>query len=379
MKIAFIGPAYPLRGGIAEFLMKTAEKSIENGHQVKIFSFQKQYPKLIFPGKDQFDKSAKDYPLEIERTLIPYNPLSWNKGIQQIIDYQPDLVILKYWIPFFSPMYTYIINQLRKFTQAKIMYIIHNIEFHEKWLFADQLSRMALRRSDYLVSLSNSVYESIQALMPEFPKQNIIKAFHPNYEVSVLNEEEKHNSYFDLSVNPKKTILFFGYIKHYKGLDILIKAFRKVIDHRTDIQLLIAGEVYGQDKKYFNLITNENLQEHIVFHNHFIKSEDIPKYFAICDVVVQPYRTATQSGVSLLALSYNKPVISTQTGALDEIIIANKNGILVAPEDPNSLAQAIIDFYEKYDRESMIQFIKEEISTYSWNNFIKKVLEPFTI
>lgn len=377
MKIAFIGPAYPLRGGIAEFLMKTVEKAVHSGHQVKIYSFQKQYPKLIFPGKDQYDHSKKNYPYEIFRSFIPYNPLTWKKGIREIIEFQPDLVIFKYWIPFFSPMYARIINELRKHTQAKMMYIIHNIRFHEKWMFAKNLTQMALRRSDYLVSLSKSVYESIFEILPGFPHQNVIQAFHPNYEVTPLNEEQKHNAYFDLKISPRKTILFFGYIKHYKGLDILIKAFQKVNENHKDIQLLIAGEVYGNDEQYHKLIRDNGLEDYVVFHNYFIKNEDIPKYFAIADVVVQPYRSATQSGVSLLALSYSKPVISTQTGALDEIIIPNKNGILVPPENINALAQAIIDFFEKYDRESMIRFIQHEIDQYSWNSFINKILNPF--
>ncbi|HOQ80977.1 MAG TPA: glycosyltransferase, partial [Candidatus Cloacimonadota bacterium] len=254
---------------------------------------------------------------------------------------------------------------------------IHNIHFHERWPFGKFFSQMALKRSDYLVSLSENVYNSIFEIMPEYPKQNVIKAFHPNYEVTALNEKEKHDAYFDLKISPKKTILFFGYIKPYKGLDVLIKAFKEVNKHNKDVQLVIAGEVYGNEQPYYNLIKDNSLEDFIIFHNYFIKNEDIPKYFAIADVVVQPYRSATQSGVSLLALSYGKPVISTKTGALDEIIIPNKNGILVPPEDETALSNAIIDFFEKYDRESMVQFIQYAIDNYSWDSFIDIILKPF--
>ncbi len=377
MKIAFIGPAFPFRGGIAEFLMNTVKKVSEKDHELRVFSFLKQYPKLLFPGKGQLNPTEDDNTYDTVRTLVPYNFLTWKKGINEILDYHPDLVIIKYWVPFFAPMYAKIINEIHAISKAKVMYIIHNIHFHERWPFGRFFSQMALKRSDYLVSLSENVYNSIFEIMPEYPKQNVIKAFHPNYEVTALNEKEKHDAYFDLKISPKKTILFFGYIKPYKGLDVLIKAFKEVNKHNKDVQLVIAGEVYGNEQPYYNLIKDNSLEDFIIFHNYFIKNEDIPKYFAIADVVVQPYRSATQSGVSLLALSYGKPVISTKTGALDEIIIPNKNGILVPPEDETALSNAIIDFFEKYDRESMVQFIQYAIDNYSWDSFIDIILKPF--
>ncbi|MCB5251217.1 MAG: glycosyltransferase [Candidatus Cloacimonadales bacterium] len=377
MKIAFIGPAFPLRGGIAEFMMNTINKAAKRDHDIKIFSFLKQYPRLLFPGKNQFNESKHQDNYPTKRTFVPYNPFTWKKGINEVLEYEPDLVVIKYWIPFFAPLYTYIINKIHSKSKAKVMYIIHNIHFHERWPFGKILSQTALKRADYLLSLSESVYQSILDIMPAFPKQNIIKAFHPNYEVTALNEQEKHNAYFDLKISPKKTILFFGYIKPYKGLDVLIRAFKEVNEQTKDIQLVIAGEVYGSDQHYTKLIKENNLEEFVVFHNFFVKDEDIPKYFAIADVVVQPYRSATQSGVSLLALSYGKPVISTKTGALDEIIIPNKNGILVAPEDEDALSRAIIDFFNKYDRESMVQFIQYAIENYSWDSFIDIMLKPF--
>jgi glycosyltransferase involved in cell wall biosynthesis len=379
MKIAYIGPAYPWRGGISEFLMNSALKSFQSGHSVKVFSFSKQYPKLIFPGKDQIDYSKKEFPFPVEQGMIPYNPLTWNKAVKSVLDFKPDLIIFKYWIPFFAPMYAYMIRKMRKNTKAKMMYILHNIEFHEKWPMAEFLTALALKHADFLVTLSSSVYNSVFKILPDFPAQKVIQAFHPNYEIKPLSPEETDLAFSQLDIPKKKTALFFGYIKHYKGLDILINAFRKVVDHNPDIQLLIAGEVYGNDQVYHNLIKENNLSDHIIFHNHFIHNDDIPKYFAVADVVVQPYRSATQSGISLLAFSYHKPVISTQTGALDEIVKANQNGILVPVENPDALAQAIIDYFEKYDTEFMIQFIKNEIEAFSWDSFQYKILAPVSI
>lgn len=377
MKIAYIGPAYPWRGGISEFLMKSAEKAHYSGHEVKVFSFIKQYPKLIFPGKDQIEYTKKEFPFPVIQCFIPYNPFSWPAGLNAIKEFNPDLIIIKYWIPFFAPMNAWLLYKIRKFSHAKIMYILHNIEFHEKWPCAEFLTKLAINPADYLVSLSQSVYDSIFKIMPHFPAQNVIQAFHPNYEIQPLSSEESFQAFDELDIPRKKTLLFFGYIKHYKGLDILINAFKKVIEHNPELQLLIAGEVYGDDKVYFKQITDNNLQDHIIFHNRFIKDEDISKYFAVADVVVLPYRSATQSGISLLALSYHKPVISTQTGALDEVIKANKNGILVPVENEDALAQAIIDYFEKYDTESMIQFIKSEIEAFSWDAFQEKIFAPF--
>lgn len=375
MKIAFIGPGYPWRGGIAEFIMKMAEKVHQKNHEVKIFSLISQYPKFLFPGKDQIEYTPLSYPFEIEKVFTPYDLLTWNKGVNRVLEWKPDLVIMKYWIPFFAPMYGMILRKLRKRKKTKVLYVIDNIDFHEKWFFSSFLTRYALKRADYLVSMSKTVYDSIFRIIPEYSPNRVIQLFHPNYEITRIPEDQVDNSFDYLNVPKKKTVLFFGYIKHYKGLDILIRSFKKVVERIDDIQLLIAGEVYGNDSQYTDLIKENGLDSHVVFHNQFIKKEDVSRYFAVSDVVVQPYRSATQSGISLLAFSYYKPVISTMTGGLTEIIQSNKNGILVPVENDNALSEAIIDFYEKYDRQGMVNFIKNEIDQYSWDQFMDTIID----
>ncbi len=375
MRIAFIGPGYPWRGGISEFIMKMAEKAHQQKHDVKVFSLIKQYPKLLFPGKDQIEYSDMSFPFHIIKSFTPYNPLTWNCGIQEVINWNPDLVILKYWIPLFAPMYGYILRKLHQRKNIKILYVIDNIDFHEKWAFAKTLTRYALKRADYLVSMSKTVNDSIFQIIPEYSHNRVISLFHPNYEIERVPDDQIKECFSSLNLPKKKTILFFGYIKKYKGLDILIKSFKKVISQIDDIQLLIAGEVYGNDSLYTDLIKENGLESHIAFHNHFIKKEDVAKYFAVADVVVQPYRSATQSGISLLAFSYYKPVISTNTGGLTEIIQSNKNGILVPVENENALADAIIDFYQKYNIHSMINYIKNEIDKYSWDQFMLSITQ----
>ena len=214
MKIAFLGPAYPLRGGIAQFIAILAEKLQESGHEVKIFSFKKQYPKLLFPGKEQLENSKMVIDLPIESPLIPYNPCTFFKTIREIKDFEPELLILKYWIPFFAPAFGYIIKRLKKRLKLKVLYIIDNIDFHEKWVGGDLLTKYALKKADYFITMSDSVNKSLLKLFPALAKDNVFRLNHPNYDFYA--SKQKH------SFEKQNSLLFFGYIKQYNGLDLLL-------------------------------------------------------------------------------------------------------------------------------------------------------------
>lgn len=371
MKIALLGPAYPHRGGIAQFIAILAQELQKAGHTVKIFSFINQYPSILFPGKDQFDTGGLQIPIEIEPVLTPYNPLTWGTAICKINDWNPDLLILKYWIPFFAVAFGYVIRRLKKRCNLKVVYIIDNIEFHEKWMFAESLTKYALSKADYYITMSNAVYQTALKLLKR--ENTTYLLHHPNYDFYTQRIFTRAEALQRLTIEDKPTFLFFGYIKKYKGLDILLYAAKKIFKAIPDSQLLIAGEVYGEDLTYIDIINKENIANSVVFHNRFISNEDVAAYFSVADVTVLPYRSATQSGITQLAFSFDCPVIATDVGGLKEVIRDGENGYIVPAEDSEALANAVIKFYSEHKEEAFSKVIGKEKEKYSWKPMIEVI------
>jgi len=370
LKIAFLGPAYPLRGGIVQFIAILAEKLKEQNHRVKIFSFKKQYPKILFPGKDQFDRGKKKVEIEIQPILVPYNPFTWISAISRIKRWKPDILILKYWIPFFAPAFGVIIRMLKTISSAEIVYIIDNIDFHEKWPFAEILTKFALGRADKLITLSESVFEDARKI---FPKKEIIAGFHPSYFIFDQHRFDKKSAKRELGLTGKKVILFFGYIKPYKGLDILLQSFPKILNKFPEAHLLIVGEVYGNDEYYLQLIAELQIKEKVTFIRKFVTDEEVEVYFKSADVLALPYKQATQSGVAQIGYTMNLGAVATPVGGLPEMVLHKKTGIIAKSVSPEDFAEAIQDFF-KLDFENLRQNIVRENQKYSWENFIKLIL-----
>jgi D-inositol-3-phosphate glycosyltransferase len=369
MRIAFLGPAYPHRGGISQFIASWADHFMKAGHEVRIFSFIHQYPDWLFPGKDQKDHSETVLNLPIQPILTPYNPLTFKKTATTIREFAPDVLILKYWIPFFAPAFGLILRNLKKNTNIKIVYNIDNIDFHEKWLFADSLTRFALKPADYFMTMSDSVYQSLKRIMPNVQEQNIIQSYHPTYDFY----KQKRTLPPEKPKGEVPRILFFGFIKHYKGLDTLLNAMPIVIAKLPDIRLIIVGEVYGNDDKYKHLIHQLNIERNIEFHAVYVPNEQVQDYFTNADVCVLPYRSATQSGITQLAFAFNMPVIATRVGGLTEVIEEDKNGFLVDPENPRQLAHAIMRYYDEKCRPRFVKYISEHQHAYEWGPLVEAI------
>ena len=365
MKIAFLGPAYPLRGGIAQFMAILAKKLQDRGHEIKVFSFKKQYPKLIFPGKEQIEKSKMVIDLPIESYLTPYNPFTYPKTIKEILAFEPDLLILKYWIPFFAPAFGYIISKLKKKSKIKVLYNIDNIDFHEKWVGGDLLTKYAFRKADFFITMSDSVDQSLFKLFPKLGKEKVVKLDHPTYDFYA--SERKHN--FDFQYN----LLFFGYIKPYKGLDTLLEAMPLVLKQLPQLKLTIAGEVYGDDSVYLDIIKKYHLEDYIILNNRYISNEEVKDFFLDADVCVLPYKHATQSGIIQLSYAFGVPVIATAVGGIPEVIQEGKTGSLVPLNDVKALAEAIINFYQHFDLKESYQHIIKENNNYSWEPFLEVI------
>ena len=360
-----MGPAAPFRGGIAQFTDNMA-KHLSLYHEVSIFTFIQQYPSFLFPGKNQRENAPLPAPSNLLQIpiLTPYNLFTWKKTVRAILEKKPDVLLIKFWIPFFCPAYIYIIHKLKKLSNIKIHILCHNIEFHEKWLFSDFFVSKMLKKADKVIVLSENVFSQARKFVPS---HKIKKLFHPMYNIepSTFTPQE---SFRFLDIPDKPSVLFIGNIKPYKGLDILLRAIPIVQNIIPDLQFIIAGEIYGNNSIYKKYIPQDDTN--IIFRNQFIPINELQHYLNIASVVVAPYRTASQSGIVQIAFSYLKPVIAANIPGLKEMIIENKTGYLFKSEDINELANKIIDFFRHKGSINYKEFILENNQNYTWERFI---------
>lgn len=366
MKIAFLSPFYPYRGGIAQF-SDSLYIALAKNNDVKAFSFTRQYPKLLFPGKTQFvSESDINRNIEIQRVLDSINPLTYYKTAKDIIKYKPDLVLISYWMPFFAPAFGKIAGILKK-NGIKVAGILHNVIAHEKRLGDISLTKYFFNKCDGFIILNKASEKDLLEIKPE--AKYIIHP-HPLYD----HYGEKINpavARAKLNIpEDKKVILFFGFIRDYKGLDLLIESMKDLDDNYL---LLIAGEVYSDFKKYDELIGKLKLKNKINLQIRYIPENEIPLFFSSVDVCVLPYRTATQSGIVGIAYHFDLPVIVTNTGGLAEMVEDNKTGLIVNETNPDSISEAIIKYFDNNLKEQYIPGIQVYKSKNSWENLADKI------
>ncbi len=361
MRFVIVGPAYPFRGGISHFAGSLHREFIAQGNESKLVTFQKQYPRLFFPGKNQFETDSTFSDCAGERVLIPYDPFTYHKTLQRIVSSQPDIVIFSYFIPYFAISYLYLIKRLNKL-KIKTVLLAHNIDFHEKWFMGDKLSRKLLHLSSKVLTLSENVYQDAVKMIGQSEK--LIKGFHPVYDFfkpEVNDTVRKSNC---------KVILFFGYIKPYKGLDILIKSFSLIKKDIPEATLLIVGEIYGDKKYYYDLIDNSPHKIDIKLVNKYIDSNEVTRYFMQSDVVALPYRQATQSGVIQTAYSMGKGVVVTPIGGLPEMVTQDVTGVIASSISEKDFAEAVIRFF-KIDEKTVANSVKSYVAGNSWQQLYK--------
>ena len=368
-KITILSPVFPYRGGIANFT-EAFFTHLQNKADVSIINFKRQYPSLLFPGKTQFKTNSKKN-IPSERIVDSINPLTWISAGRKIKRDAPDFLVLAYWHPFFAPTYGTISKIVKKNNKTKIIALCHNVLPHER-NFADiPLAKMFFKKVDFAITLSQKSSDDLKLLNDKIRVKTL---FHPVY--SNFGEPvEKHAAREKLGLaKNKKTILFFGFIRKYKGLDILLRSVA-ILKNKIDFQLLVAGEFYDKKDEYLNLIKDYKLEEIVIMHDKFIPSDEVKYYFSAADVAVLPYRSATQSGIVQLANNFHKPVIATDVGGLSEIIIDGVNGYIVPPENPQALADAIGKFYENNEEEKFSANVKFAVEKYSWNKFVAEFLD----
>ena len=369
MKIIIIGTAYPYRGGLAAFNERLAKEFIKEGNEVEIITFTLQYPKFLFPGKTQFSTEKAPTDLKINREINSINPFNWRKVGKKIKNKLPDKVIFSYWTSFMAPCFGTIARFARS-PKTKMIGLIHNMISHEATFLDKWLPAYFVKYMDGFVAMSQTVTSDIR----QFDKLNkpIAISPHPIYDHygELLSKREaaaklglpEQNHY----------ILFFGLIRHYKGLDLLLEALADKRLNNLNVHLIIAGEFYENPEPYLEQIQHFDLEKKVELRAYFIPDNEVKYYFSIADLIVQPYRSATQSGISQIAYHFEKPMLVTNVGGLAEIVPHQKVGYVVEV-DPPKIADAIIDFYTHNHSEEFINNIKVEKLKYSWSGMTSTI------
>lgn len=369
MKIAFIGPAHPLRGGLATFNERLATILQEQGHDVTIYSFSLQYPSFLFPGKSQFTDEPAPQHLKIKPIINSVNPLSWWKTGRIIEKEKPDLIIVKFWLPFMGPCFGSIIRIAKGNKHTRVVSILDNVIPHEKRPGDVLFTKYFLKPIDAFVAMSKEVLKDLTT----FSNKPAVYTPHPlydNYGAPVAKEK----AIAQLQLNPnEKHILFFGFIRKYKGLDLLLEAMDDARIKALNIKLIVAGEYYGDEQYYTELIERLHLKAAVHLFTSFIPNSEVRYYFSAADLVVQPYRTATQSGITQIAYHFEKPMVVTNVGGLAENVPDGKVGFVVEP-NATSIADGIIKFYQPNSLPDLFESIQAEKKKYSWETFVDQML-----
>ena len=366
-KIILVGPAHPFRGGIAAFNERLAHEFQKEEHELVIYTFTLQYPALLFPGKTQFSESEKP-DLDIKVSVNSINPLNWFKMGKRIRKERPDILLFKYWTPFMAPCFGTIARIVKKNRHTKIITIVDNMIPHERHFYDTWLTKYFIKPVDAYIAMSQSVYDDIGRFDPKKTKKlsphplfdNFGEKLHRAEALQRLDLEDGY-TYF----------LFFGFIRSYKGLDLLIEAFADERLRRFPVKLIVAGEFYENEKPYLDAIQRYNLSNYVVLRTDFIPDEQVKNYFCAADLIVQPYKNATQSGVTQIGYHFEKPMLVTNVGGLAEIIPDGKAGYVVAP-DSHAIADALVDFLEK--KPDFSEGIREEKQKYGWEVCVKNIL-----
>lgn len=368
-----IGPAYPLRGGLATFDELFCRAFNEQGHHCEIISYSLQYPNFLFPGSTQFDTSGQaPKGLAIHTLINSVNPFSWLKTAAFIKKHKPDYVVFRYWIPFMGPALGTIARRVRK-KGIKVLAITDNVIPHEKRPGDRAFTKYFIGSCDGFITMSQAVLQDLEQFTNTSHKRFLL---HPLY-TSFGEKLPKQVARQKLGIGDgDKVILFFGLIRKYKGLDILLEAMADERIRQLGVKLLIAGEFYEDRAYYDEIIQRNKLENNILLHAGFVANEDVKTYFSATDLVTLTYRSATQSGVTQVAFHFEKPVLVTNVGGLSEII---PNGVCgyVVEFDKTQVADAIVDFYEHHREESYTQGMIREKQKYDWRIFVEKVEELY--
>jgi len=367
MKVIIIGPAHPLRGGgLATFNERLARAFQSNGDEVTIYTFSLQYPKFLFPGTTQYSEDPAPKDLDIKVRINSVNPLNWIFVGKEIAKANADLILIRYWMPFMAPAFGKILRGIRKNKKTRIVCLADNVIPHEKFPMQTSLTKYFFKPIDGFITMSESVMQDLRKFTDK-PAQLVAHPLYDNFGEPLYKIDARNY----LKIDPAaKIVLFFGFIRQYKGLDLLLEAMHILQEKNSDIQLLVAGEFYEDRSVYDHIIQKYNLQN-VLLRTHFIADSEVKYYMSAADFVIQPYRSATQSGVTPLAYHFGKPMLVTNVGGLPDLVPNGKVGVVVEPE-PAAIAKGIDELYEKGENYYLPHLI-ENRKNYSWEVLVQEI------
>ena len=371
--IVIIGPAHPLRGGLASYNERLARAFQQQGHQVEIYTFSLQYPGFLFPGTTQFSSEPPPKDITIHLAINSINPFNWIKVGKELRKKKNDLIIVRYWLPFMGPCLGTILRNVKKNKHTKVVCIADNIIPHEKRIGDDLFTKYFVKPVDGFITMSQKVLQDLKQYSTSVPSKYVAHPLYDNFGDKVDKAAARKN--INIS-NESSIVLFFGFVRQYKGLDLLLEAI-SILEKSTNknhaIRFLIAGEFYEDRKPYDDLIKKLNIEEALILRTDFIPDSEVKNYLCAADVVIQPYRNATQSGVTPLAYHFEVPMIVTNVGGLPALVPDQLVG-LVAEPNAESIAQKINEYFN-LGADKFLPGLIEEKKKYSWNVMIEEILK----
>ena len=374
MKITILGPAHPYRGGLASIMEIMARTFQRRGDEVDIKTFTLQYPSLLFPGESQTVATPPPADLRICRCVNTMNPLNWVRVGRRIRRERPDFVLMKYWTPFMAPCFGTIARIARGNGHTKVLCQIDNVEPHERHLTDKPFNRYYLHSVDGFVYMSEQVHSELRA----YSDAPALFSPHPLFE-NFGERVERSEACVRLGLDPaNRYVLFFGLIRDYKGLDLLLDAWAQLrrAGRTEGRRLIVAGGFYTARGPYLNRIADNGLQDEVLLHDRFIPDDDVKYYFSAADFVVQPYKTATQSGVTQIAYQFCVPMVVTKVGGLAEIVPDGRVGYVCEPT-PEGVAGAIERMYEGDTLQRFRENCVEERRRFSWEEMCSRITELY--
>ena len=369
-RVVIIGPAHPLRGGLATFNQRLAKEFIDQGDECSIYSFSLQYPSIFFPGKTQFSEEPAPQNIKIHTLINSINPFNWIKVGNKLKKENPDIIVVRFWLPFMGPALGTILRKVKKNKHTRIVCIADNVIPHEHRTGDRTFTRYFLKSCDAFITMSEKVLNDLRIFEKQKPVRLVQHPLYDNFGERITKIEARKK--LNLSVD-QKIILFFGFIRKYKGLDLLLNAMSDVRIRNAGIKLLVSGEFYEDSRPYFKLIDETGIKDLVILKTHFIPDHDVKNFLCASDVVVQPYRNATQSGVTPLAYHFEKPMIVTDVGGLPSLVPHEKAGLITRPES-GAIADAILRFYQ-LGEDYFIPHLRTEKLKYSWRNLVNAINE----
>ncbi|MFN8287995.1 MAG: glycosyltransferase [Chitinophagales bacterium] len=371
MKVVILGSAHPLRGGLASYNERLAREFMRQGHSVQIYTFSLQYPEFLFPGKSQYSDQPAPDDLYIHVKVNSVNPLNWLKVGKEIAALNADLLIVKFWLPFMAPCLGTIARRVKKNGKTKVISILDNVIPHEKRIGDMALIRYFVNSVDGFIGMSDSVLNDLNQFDTTKPRAFSPHPLFDNFGEAVNKVEAYEKLGLELST---EYLLFFGFIRDYKGLDLLLKAMADERIRQLNVKLIVAGEFYTDARPYWDLITQLGVADKLILKTDFVSDDQVKYYFCAADMVVQPYKHATQSGVTQICYHFDRPMLVTNVGGLPEIVPHGKVGYVTEPE-PKAIADAIVDFYSNHRELLYRDNIRIEKKKYAWSEMLKKIGE----